>query len=171
MNAPHELVIILDFGSQYTQLIARRVRELACYCEIQPCTLSVEEIRRFAPMGIILSGGPSSIYDEGAPRIAVEVFDLGVPILGICYGMQLTAYLKGGEVARAERREYGFAELRVEEEDGLLAPVLGGGDVGVVEPDRRGAARRGAQARRLGLGQKRPQIRVPGDGGERGEVA
>src|SRR6185369_9387447 len=96
-----DLVLILDFGSQTTQLIARRVRESKVYCEIHPCTLPFEEVRAKAPSAIILSGGPSSVYEEGAPSIDKRIFELGVPILGICYGMQLTAHLLGGQVERA----------------------------------------------------------------------
>ncbi|QJA06750.1 glutamine-hydrolyzing GMP synthase [Thermosulfurimonas marina] len=110
---PEEAILVLDFGSQTTQLIARRVRELKVYSEIKPCTASVEEIRAFAPKGIILSGGPSSVYDQGAPTVSPEIFDLGVPILGICYGMQLMAHLLGGRVERSLKREYGPAQLRI----------------------------------------------------------
>ena len=107
-------VLILDFGSQYTMLIARRVRELKVYCEIHPCNVSQEVIRGFEPSGIILSGGPASVYEEGAPRIPREVLEMGIPVLGICYGMQLIAHLLGGTVARAAGREYGFANIRGE---------------------------------------------------------
>jgi len=107
-------ILILDFGSQYTQLIARRVRELKVYCEIHPYNVPLERIRRLGPRGIILSGGPSSVYDDGAPRISPEVFELGVPVLGICYGLQLMAYLLGGEVVRSAQREYGSARVQVE---------------------------------------------------------
>ena len=108
-------IIILDFGSQYTQLIARRVRELKVYCEIHPCTLPLEELRAARPQGIILSGGPSSVYDPGAPTISPAVFELGVPVLGICYGLQLMAHLLGGRVARSLEREYGSARIQVAE--------------------------------------------------------
>ena len=104
-------ILVLDFGSQTTQLIARRVRENNVYSEIKPCLISLEEIKAFNPKGIILSGGPASVYDEGAPLLPKEVFELGVPILGICYGAQLMAYLLGGEVERSEKREFGPAEL------------------------------------------------------------
>lgn len=106
-------ILVLDFGSQTTQLIARRVRELKVYSEIRPCTLDLEEIKSFRPKGIILSGGPASVYDEEAPRVPVEIFELGVPILGICYGMQLMAHLLGGLVERSLQREYGPAQLRL----------------------------------------------------------
>lgn len=105
--------MVLDFGSQTTQLIARRVRELHVYSEIRPCTASLEEIKAFAPKGIILSGGPASVYDKEAPQVPRELLDLGVPILGICYGMQLMAYLLGGKVEHSQKREYGPAELTI----------------------------------------------------------
>ena len=104
-----DLVLILDFGSQTTQLIARRVREAKVYCEIHPCTLSFEEVQAKAPRAIILSGGPASVYEEGAPSIDKRIFELGVPILGICYGMQLVAHMLGGKVDRADKREFGLA--------------------------------------------------------------
>ncbi len=106
-------ILVLDFGSQTTQLIARRVRELHVYSEIKPCTASLEEIKAFAPKGIILSGGPASVYDEEAPKVSSEIFALGLPVLGICYGMQLMAHLLGGRVERSEKREYGPAELEI----------------------------------------------------------
>ena len=106
-------ILILDFGSQYTQLIARRLREKHVYCEIHPFNVPLERIRAFNPKGIILSGGPASVYMEGAPKVSKEVLTIGVPVLGICYGMQLITHLLGGEVARAEKHEYGRAEIRV----------------------------------------------------------
>ena len=110
----HELILILDFGSQYTQLIARRVREQGVYCEIHPFHLSVDEIKKRNPKGIILSGGPSSVTDEGAPRVAADFYErAGVPMLGICYGMQLVAVDLGGASEPAVRREYGHARLKV----------------------------------------------------------
>lgn len=108
-----ESILILDFGSQYTQLIARRVRENFVYCEIHPHTFSLDEIKSFKPKGIILSGGPMSVYDEGAPRIENEIFKLGVPVLGICYGMQLVARAFDGSVEPAKDREYGKANLNL----------------------------------------------------------
>jgi len=116
-------ILILDFGSQYTMLIARRVRELKVYCEIHPFHMTTEEIRTFAPAGIILSGGPASVYEENAPRISREVLEMGVPVLGICYGMQLIAHLLGGEVARAAGREYGFANIQGEWGDPLFLGI------------------------------------------------
>ncbi|MDD2308753.1 MAG: glutamine-hydrolyzing GMP synthase [Desulfuromonadaceae bacterium] len=104
-------ILILDFGSQYTQLIARRVREAHVYCELHPFDMDLAAIRTFAPSGIILSGGPCSVYDTGAPGVAEELFELGVPVLGICYGMQLMSRHFGGEVVPAGKREFGHAEL------------------------------------------------------------
>jgi len=108
-----ELCLILDFGSQYTQLIARRVRELSVYSEIHPFDVPLETIRALSPKAIVLSGGPSSCYEPGAPTVSPELFALGVPVLGICYGVQLTAKLLGGEVVPSSRREYGRAHVRV----------------------------------------------------------
>ncbi|MDA8162921.1 MAG: glutamine-hydrolyzing GMP synthase [Desulfobacteraceae bacterium] len=108
-----ERILILDFGSQTTQLIARRVREAKVYCEIHPFNLDIEEIRKMSPKGIIMSGGPASVYDDGSPLIPAAIFDLGIPVLGICYGMQLTAHLLGGRVEKSERREYGPAKLSI----------------------------------------------------------
>src|SRR3978361_712061 len=112
LSGRRDLILILDFGGQYTQLIARRVREQKVYSEIHPYNIPVAKVRELAPRGIILSGGPSSAYDEGAPRISTELYELGVPILGICYGAQLTALLFGGKVVPAERREYGRASVK-----------------------------------------------------------
>lgn len=108
-----ERVLILDFGSQYTQLIARRVREANVYCEIHPYSMEIEKIKEFSPKGIILSGGPKSVYDTDAPKVSKEIFNLGVPVLGICYGMQLITEMFGGKVARAKEREYGHAFLTI----------------------------------------------------------
>lgn len=113
-------VIILDFGSQYSRLIARRVREANVFSEILPFNAPIEKILSHRPKGIILSGGPSSVYQDGAPHCSPEIFNLGVPVLGICYGMQLTTFLLGGEVVRAERREYGKAILEVAAESELF---------------------------------------------------
>ncbi len=115
-----EKILVLDFGSQYTQLIARRVREANVYSEIFPYNTPIEKIREFAPKGIILSGGPASVYAEGAPILDPAVFELGVPVLGLCYGMQIMAHMLGGRVARSSRREYGRAELVVDDDKGLL---------------------------------------------------
>ena len=94
-----ETVLVLDFGSQYTQLIARRIRELGVYSEIKPFLFSLDEIKKAEPKAIVLSGGPASVWDEGSPSLNPKIFDLNIPILGICYGMQLTAQLLGGRVA------------------------------------------------------------------------
>ena len=115
-----EKVLILDFGSQYTQLIARRIRENKVYSEIFPYNAPIEKIREFGPKGIILSGGPSSVSQKDAPFPDMEVFDLGLPILGICYGMQLMAHCLGGKVERAAKREYGRAELNIDDHTDLF---------------------------------------------------
>src|ERR1051326_4585249 len=122
-------ILILDYGSQFTQLIARRVREARVYSEIHPPTRDAKWIRDWKPTGIILSGGPSSVYDPGAPTAPREIFDIA-PVLGICYGMNLIAQLEGGDIAKAERREYGRADLIVDCADGLFA----GFDVGESTP-------------------------------------
>ena len=110
----HELILILDFGSQYTQLIARRVREQGVYCEIHPFHLSAGAIAEKNPKGVILSGGPSSVTDGDAPRVGADFYQkIDVPILGICYGMQLVAIDLGGASEPAARREYGHAQLKV----------------------------------------------------------
>jgi GMP synthase (glutamine-hydrolysing) len=110
----HELILILDFGSQYTQLIARRVREQGVYCEIHPFHLPIDEIIKKRPAGVILSGGPSSVTDEDAPRVQADFYDaVGIPVLGICYGMQLAAVDLGGSIEPAHRREYGHAKAKV----------------------------------------------------------
>lgn len=113
-------VLILDFGSQYTQLIARRVRESEVYCEIHPGTLTLDEIRALSPAAIILSGGPQSVYDEGSVRTDAGIFELGLPILGICYGEQLIAHLLGGKVEPSSEREYGPALVSVGESSGIF---------------------------------------------------
>ncbi|MBI4355901.1 MAG: glutamine-hydrolyzing GMP synthase [Candidatus Omnitrophica bacterium] len=115
-----ELILILDYGSQYTQLIARRVRELSVFCRIAPPTLSIDEIRRLAPSGLILSGGPASVYDARAPQADARLFHLGVPTLGICYGMQLMAQQLGGHVTAATEREYGKSVVRIDAADALF---------------------------------------------------
>ncbi len=115
-----EKILILDFGSQYTQLIARRVREAHVYCELHPYDMTQDEIRAFAPNGIILSGGPKSVYEEGAPGISDAVFELGVPVLGICYGMQVMSHHFGGLVVPAGKREYGHADLIAQGRPGPL---------------------------------------------------
>ena len=116
-------ILILDFGSQYTMLIARRVRELKVYSEIHPYNVGIPFIREFSPSGIIFSGGPASVYDEDAPRVPAGIFDLGIPVLGICYGMQLIAYLLGGKVGKSTDREYGIANLHAEWGDPLFLGI------------------------------------------------
>lgn len=106
----HQYVLVLDFGGQYNQLIARRVRECGVYCEVHPYTMSIEKIKEKNPVGIIFTGGPNSVYDENSPQCSKEIFELGVPVLGICYGNQLMAKVLGGVVKPAETREYGRTE-------------------------------------------------------------
>jgi len=108
-------VVVLDFGGQYTQLIARRIREQQVFSAVLPCTTSIQEIRKLEPAGIVLSGGPSSVYDADAPKCDPKLLTLGIPVLGICYGMQWIMYTLGGTVERAERREYGRAQLSVDD--------------------------------------------------------
>ncbi|MBP2644931.1 MAG: guaA 2 [Firmicutes bacterium] len=119
----HEMVLVLDFGGQYSQLIARRIRECGVYCEILPYTITMERIKALAPKGIVFSGGPSSVYQENAPQCDKAVFDSGIPILGICYGMQFTAYTLGGTVNRASTREYGNTKLYVDNNGGIFAEI------------------------------------------------
>ncbi|MBI2981572.1 MAG: glutamine-hydrolyzing GMP synthase [Deltaproteobacteria bacterium] len=114
-------VLILDFGSQYTQLIARRVRELHVYCEIYPCASSLDKIKSFAPDAVILSGGPASVYDREAPTADRGVLDLGVPVLGICYGLQWLARQEGGKVSPGAVREYGPAKVHLVKQDGIFS--------------------------------------------------
>jgi GMP synthase (glutamine-hydrolysing) len=135
-NVHEDNILVLDFGSQYTQLIARRIREHSVYSEILPFNASVEEIREFAPKGIILSGGPSSVYDAGAPMPEPAVFELGVPVLGICYGMQLITHMLGGKVAGSQKREYGRAELLVDDDSDLLLGVTDGSQAWMSHGDR-----------------------------------
>jgi GMP synthase (glutamine-hydrolysing) len=124
-------ILILDYGSQYTQLIARRVREAHVYCEIHPFHLGLEAVRAFQPKGIILSGGPSSVYEKDAPLNPPELFRLGIPILGICYGMQLMTHLLGGKVAGSRKREFGRSELFIDDERDLFAGLNGGNAIQV----------------------------------------
>jgi len=122
-------ILVIDFGSQYTQLIARKVRELGVYSEIWPPSASVDQIRAARPQGIILSGGPQSVYEKGAPTASPELFALGLPVLGICYGLQLMAHLLGGKVTPSVHREYGFAALQVLGRGGLLSGLKSGEQV------------------------------------------
>ena len=114
MFVKEEMVIVLDFGGQYNQLIARRVRECNVYCEVLPYTTSLEKIKALNPKGIIFTGGPNSVYDETSPHYQKEIFEIGVPILGICYGAQLIAYTLGGIVKTAPVSEYGHTEVEVD---------------------------------------------------------
>lgn len=111
----HERVLVLDFGGQYNQLIARRVREQGVYCDLLPFDMSIEKIKEYAPIGIIFTGGPNSVYEAGAPDVPAEIFSLGIPVLGICYGCQLIAHKLGGKVTHADTREYGKSEIEYKE--------------------------------------------------------
>jgi GMP synthase (glutamine-hydrolysing) len=113
-------IVVLDFGSQYTQLIARRIREMRVYSVIVPCNIAFDELVRMSPQALILSGGPSSVYDPASPTCDDRIFRLNVPILGICYGLQLMAVKMGGRVEPASRREYGFAQLDISLPSDLL---------------------------------------------------
>ncbi len=137
MTPAHEdFILVLDFGSQYTQLIARRIRELNIYCEIHPYCLPLEKIAARMPKGIVLSGGPASVYTEDAPMMAKAVMELGVPILGICYGMQLIGHLWDGKVEPSTQREYGFADLMIQEDQTLFENVAGRTTVWMSHGDR-----------------------------------
>ena len=119
----HKKILILDFGSQYTQLIARRVREAHVYCELHPWDMPEADIRAFAPSGVILSGGPNSVYEDETPKAPQVTFDLGVPVLGICYGMQTMAAQLGGKVESGKMREFGYAEIRAQGHSALLRGI------------------------------------------------
>ena len=123
MELWHNRILVLDFGSQYTQLIARRIREAQVYSQIFPCTASLATILAYRPKGIVLSGGPSSVYDKKAPSVAKELFTQGIPILGICYGMQLVTHLQGGEVEKAPHREFGRADLTLDDRSDLFKGI------------------------------------------------
>ena len=123
-------IVVLDFGAQYSQLIARRIREQKIFSVVLPFNASLDEIRSYSPVGIILSGGPSSVYDKDAPQADKSVFDLGVPVLGICYGLQFMVYALGGKVLPAAKREYGHAKVEMQEcrlaaFSGAAAPACG----------------------------------------------
>lgn len=118
-----EMIIVLDFGGQYNQLIARRVRECNVYCEVHPYSMPIEKIKEMNPKGIIFTGGPNSVYGDDSPRCSKEIFELGIPVLGICYGAQLMAYLLGGKVATAPVSEYGKTEVDVDTASKLFADV------------------------------------------------
>lgn len=114
------MIIVIDFGSQFNQLIARRVRESGVYCQMESADVSIEKLKELNPIGIILSGGPSSIYEENSPAIDAQLFDMGIPVLGICYGMHYMVHTLGGSIKRAEKREYGFANLVIKGKDPLF---------------------------------------------------
>ena len=122
-NKQNELILIMDFGGQYSQLIARRIRECGVYCEIVSFKTSIEKITEMNPKGIVFSGGPSSVYAEKAPKCDVRIFDLGIPILGICYGMQLTADTLGGVVKHSDSREYGNTQLIIDNNTDLFTEL------------------------------------------------
>lgn len=129
-------ILILDFGSQYTQLIARRIREQKVYCEIHPFNTGLDKVKNFGGKGIILSGGPSSVYDRDAPTIDKEVFNLGLPVLGICYGMQLMTNLLGGDVAKAQHREYGRVDVVIDDDADLFKGLSNSETVWMSHGDR-----------------------------------
>jgi len=129
-------VYILDFGSQYTQLIARKIRELGVYSEIFPYNFSVSRLKKEKPAAIVLSGGPQSVYDEGAPLPSPQLFDSGIPTLGICYGLQLMSHLLGGKVEPSQKKEYGFASLEIQQRQGLLTGLRNQGQVWMSHGDK-----------------------------------
>ena len=120
MSDKNEIVLVLDFGGQYNQLIARRVRECSVYCEAHPGTMDIAKIKAMAPKGIILTGGPQSVYGDGAMLCSPELMNLGVPVLGICYGSQLMAHVLGGEVKPAPKSEYGRTNVHIDEPSSKL---------------------------------------------------
>lgn len=118
-----EGILVIDFGSQYVQLIARRIRENLVHSVVVPPNISLEEVKKFAPCGIILSGGPSSVYDKGAPSVDKRIFDLGIPVLGICYGMQLVGHILGGKIKKSGKREYGRTSVSFDRSNRLFAGI------------------------------------------------
>ena len=118
-----ETIIVLDFGGQYNQLIARRIRECNVYCEVKPYTMTLDEIKAVNPKGIVFTGGPNSVYEETSPHYDPAIFELGIPILGICYGSQLMAYSLGGTVTTAPVSEYGHTEVIIDAPDKLFEGV------------------------------------------------
>jgi len=132
----HDKILVLDFGSQYTQLIARRTRELGVYSEIKPFNTPLNDIKKAEPKAIIFSGGPASVWDEESPSIDPKIFNLDIPILGICYGMQITVHLLGGKVEHSERREFGPAKLRIIDGSDLLGGIPDGSDIWMSHGDR-----------------------------------
>lgn len=119
----HERVLVLDFGGQYNQLIARRIRDLKVYCDLKPCDMTIDEIKAYNPIGIVFTGGPNSVYDPASPHVPKEIFSLGIPVLGICYGCQLIAYTLGGEVTHAETSEYGKREIEIVNDSPIVKGV------------------------------------------------
>lgn len=122
-NIHAERILILDFGSQYTQLIARRIREIGVYCELWSWDVDEADIREFNPNGIILSGGPESVTEAGSPRAPEYVFNAGVPVFGVCYGMQTMSEQLGGKVAGSNEREFGYAQVKMVEDCALFANI------------------------------------------------
>ena len=116
----NELILIIDFYGQYNQLIARRVRECNVYSEIVPFNTSIEKIIEKKPKGIIFTGGPASVFEDGAPKCDKKIFELGIPVLGICYGMQLMTYMLGGKVQKADKREYGVTNVIIKNSSKLF---------------------------------------------------
>ncbi len=131
-----ERVLILDFGSQYTQLIARRIRELGVFSEIRPFHTAIEEITEIKPKAVIFSGGPASVWDDCSPSVNHKIFELGIPILGICYGMQLMVHLLGGKVERSQRREFGPAEVEISDDADILSGIPKNTSVWMSHSDR-----------------------------------
>ena len=119
----HQKILVLDFGGQYNQLIARRVRDLGVYAEVKPYTTPIESIKAEGYIGIIFTGGPNSVYEDKSPKYSAEIFELGVPVLGICYGAQLMAHLLGGEVKAAPVREYGKTQIAADNTSPIFADV------------------------------------------------
>lgn len=123
LNDYQETIVVIDFGAQYSQLIARRIRECNVYCEIRPHSISAAELEAMSISGIVLSGGPSSVYEDVAPRLDPEIFNLGIPVLGICYGLQLMAYELGGKVVPGDKKEYGKADLDIIDKTGIFKGI------------------------------------------------
>ena len=119
----HETIVVLDFGAQYSQLIARKIRELNVFSEIHPYNIPLNKLKSSKIKGIVLSGGPSSVYEKNAPKISKEIFDLGIPVLGICYGLQLLMHLFNGKVKSAEKKEFGHAHLKFQNSSPLLKDI------------------------------------------------
>ena len=141
-TSPDSTIVILDFGSQYTQLIARRIREFNVFSVVLPCTAPLERIAELRPLGLVLSGGPSSVYDADAPKADPRVLAMGVPVLGICYGLQFMTYHLRGRVEPASRREYGHAEVEIVAETPLFRGCQGRSTFGCRMGMRRWSYRR-----------------------------